>query len=226
MSGYRKLDLDVEMRKLGLSPAHPAQAAHTLFENSRMSSCGDPLGSTAREDQQSGAPRPRQRRSAKLANVAKDMDAVRSMSNLSTGESSRTHAPESDAVLACQHSEWRSLDGQMVCATCGEILGESPAAQSPQPATGPASDEAPQRALESEPGVFHMWSTLLQTDIWVCDSNVQARILRAEGTPAYSSKELRLLGRLKARDAEAFPAKLQTIHQIKQVFGGTLDALE
>jgi hypothetical protein len=71
-----------------------------------------------------------------------------------------------------------------------------------------------------------MWSTILQTDIWVCDSNVQARILRAEGTPAYSSQELRLLGRLKARDPEAFPVKLQTIHQIKQVFGGTLDALE
>jgi hypothetical protein len=55
---------------------------------------------------------------------------------------------------------------------------------------------------------------------------VQARILRAEGTPAYSPKELRLLGRLKARDPEAFPTKLQTIHQIKQVFGGTLDAIE
>jgi hypothetical protein len=152
MSGYRKLDLDAEMCKLGVFPAHPgddmpldaemstmsredasdihvnargeasndspgadapegqthrdipAHPDHAPSEMSRRSNSSDSLCSTTREDQQPEAPHPPQGDTAKLANVAKDMDAVRSISNLSKEESSRTHALEPDAVLTCQHS--------------------------------------------------------------------------------------------------------------------------
>jgi hypothetical protein len=74
-------------------------------------------------------------------------------------------------------------------------------------------------ALEALKAPAHIWSDILEAEVWVCANQAQTKDVQAEGTTIYLPAEIRVLHQLKARWPESFPEKLQAIHQSKAVFG-------
>lgn len=73
-------------------------------------------------------------------------------------------------------------------------------------------------------GVLHLWSELLQDDVYGSDSQATARELWATHRIAvYTPGELRRLRRLQRADPETFTDKLTVIHQFKREFGCHVD---
>jgi hypothetical protein len=75
-------------------------------------------------------------------------------------------------------------------------------------------------------GVLHLWSALLQDDIYGTESLSHAQVLWATHRIAvYTPGELRRLRQLQRADPGTFPDKLTGIHRFKREFGCHVDAV-
>jgi hypothetical protein len=134
--------------------------------------------------------------------------------------------------------------GMLQCAKCPQVQA-APAADNPRhpavhdplcvgggltvhPGVGWNCSDCQQqyRAPIIPTGVLHLWSELLQDDVYGIDSQAKARELWAPHRIAVDTPgELRRLRQVERADPNGFPHKLQEIHRLKNTFGGTVDAV-
>jgi hypothetical protein len=77
------------------------------------------------------------------------------------------------------------------------------------------------------PGLlYHMYSTVLDCEFWIMETDAQAQEQRLVGRTAYSEREVWLLREMKQRPPEGYEEKLRAISQCQAVFAATIDRVE